>query len=60
MLCPPLALNLINTLYPTHIRGINLLTSAAFTLLALVAKGATAAFYLRQRPVSPDVVADIT
>ena len=31
-------------------------TTAALTLLALLAKGATGAFYLRERPARPDVV----
>lgn len=58
VLCPPLALNMLNAIYPTDIVAISLLTTAGLALLALLAKGSTAAFYLRERPVSPDVVAD--
>jgi hypothetical protein len=47
--CPPLALNLLNTIYRTRSVWLTLLTTAALTLVALVAKGATAAFYLRQQ-----------
>ncbi len=58
VLCPPLALNMLNVIYPTNVLTISLLRSATLAVLALVAKGATAAFYLRERPISPDVVAD--
>jgi hypothetical protein len=58
ILCPPLALNMLNTIYPTQIPLVRVVTTAGFALLALLAKGATAAFYLRERPASPDVVAD--
>jgi hypothetical protein len=57
VLCPPLALNLLNSIYPTSILAVRLSTTAGLALLALLAKGATAAFYLRERPASPDVVA---
>jgi hypothetical protein len=58
VLCPPLALNMLNVIYPTNILAVRLVTTAGLALLALLAKGSTAAFYLRERPVSPDVVAD--
>jgi hypothetical protein len=51
VLCPPLALNLLNTIYSTHVpAALRLWTSAALGLLALLAKGAIAAFYLRESP----------
>jgi hypothetical protein len=57
VLCPPLALNLLNTIYPTHIPLVSFVTTAGLTLLALLAKGATAAFYLREGgPVSADAL----
>ena len=59
ILCPPLALNMLNTIYPTDIPAVGVVTTAALALLALLAKGATAAFYLRQGAVSADVVADL-
>jgi hypothetical protein len=58
VLCPPLALKLLNVVYPTDILIVRLLTTVGLALLALLAKGSMAAFYLRERPVSPDVVAD--
>jgi hypothetical protein len=54
VLCPPLALNMLNSIYPTHITAVRLASAAGLAVLALLAKGATAAFYLRERPVSPD------
>ena len=51
VLCPPLALNLFNAMYSIQIPLLTLVTTAALAVLALVAKGATAAFYLRERPV---------
>ena len=59
LLCPPLALNLLNSIYPTQILVVNVVTTAGLGLLALLAKGAIAALYLRERPVSPDAVASI-
>jgi hypothetical protein len=56
VLCPPLALNLLNSIYPTQIHLVALFTTAALALLSLLAKGATAAFYLRERPVIPDAI----
>jgi hypothetical protein len=59
VLCPPLALNLLNAMYPTHHLVVILLRTAGFAVLALVAKGATAAFYLRERTVSADVIVGV-
>jgi hypothetical protein len=58
VLCPALALNLLNTIYTTDIRVVRLVTTAGLALLALLAKGAIAAFYLRARPVVPAALAD--
>jgi hypothetical protein len=58
VLCPALALNLLNSIYPTQIQVVKVATTAGLALLALLAKGATAAFYLRERPVVPEVVGD--
>jgi hypothetical protein len=52
VLCPPLALNMLNAMYPTHVPLVSLLTTAGLAALGLLAKGATAAFYLRQHPVT--------
>jgi hypothetical protein len=57
ILCPPLALNMLNTIYPTQIPLVSLVTTSALALLALITKGATAAFYLRERPVDADAPA---
>jgi hypothetical protein len=65
VLCPPLALNFLNTIYPTNIRVVHFVTTAGLALLALLAKGATAAFYLRERaasaetPANPDASATV-
>jgi hypothetical protein len=59
VLCPPLALNMLNVIYPTNILAVSLVTTSGLALLALLAKGSTAAFYLREHPVSPDVVGDV-
>ena len=59
VLCPPLALNMVNSIYPTNIPAVSVATTAGLALLSLLAKGATAAFYLRERPVTADVVADM-
>jgi len=58
VLCPPLALNMLNAIYPTDIRTVRVVTSAGLALLALLAKGATAAFYLRERPASAEIAGD--
>jgi hypothetical protein len=56
ILCPPLALNMLNAMYPTRSLAFTLVTTPALAVLALAAKGATAAFYLRNRPAAaPDV-----
>ena len=47
VLCPPLALNMLAAMYPTRLPAVVLIRTAALTILALVAKGATARFYLR-------------
>ena len=52
VLCPPLALNMLNAAHPTHLPVVIVLTTAALAVLALLAKGATATFYLREHPVS--------
>jgi hypothetical protein len=56
VVCPALALNMLNAIYPTDIRVVRVVTTAALALLALLAKGATAAFYLRERPASREIV----
>ncbi len=56
VICPPLALNMLNSVYPTQIHLVKVATTAGLAVLALLAKGATAAFYLRERPVVPDAV----
>lgn len=61
VLCPPLALNFVNAIYPMHLIGVRLVATAGLTVLALLAKGATAAFYLRERPTyGPDGAAHVT
>jgi len=40
---------MLNSIYPTEILVVNVVTTAGLGLLALLAKGATAAFYLRER-----------
>ncbi len=61
VLCPPLALNFVNTIYPMHLTSVRLIVTAGATVLGLLAKGATAAFYLRERPTyGPDGAAHIT
>jgi hypothetical protein len=55
VLCPPLALNAFNTIYSNNVSVVRwVVTTAVLTLLALMAKGATAAFYLRERSLSLD------
>lgn len=56
VLCPPLALGMLNTIYPTDVPMVHVATTAALALLMLFAKGATAAFYLRVRPMMPAAV----
>jgi hypothetical protein len=59
VLCPPLALNMLNAIYPTEIPVVAVVTTAGLALLALLAKGATAAFYLRAGSISSDAAADL-
>jgi len=55
VLCPPLALNLNSVIYhPADLPMLRLLGAAALAVVALLAKGATVAFYLRQLPVNND------
>jgi len=56
LLCPPLALNMLNAIYPTQGLWVSVVTTAGLGLLALLAKGAIAAFYLREHPVASDAV----
>jgi hypothetical protein len=58
VICPALALNMLNSIYPTQIQLVKVATTAGLAVLALLAKGATAAFYLRERPVVPDAVGE--
>jgi hypothetical protein len=48
--CPVLALNLNRLVYPVDLPALRLLAAAGLAVVALLAKGATVAFYLRQRP----------
>ena len=60
VLCPPLALNFVNAIYPMHLSGVRLVVTAGVTVIGLLAKGATAAFYLRERPTyGPDGAAHL-
>jgi len=54
VLCPPLALNLNSLTYPANLPVFQLLVAAGLVVVALLAKGSTVAFYLRERPVSND------
>ena len=49
VLCPPLALNLLNCISPVGGRVLQLTITFVVTLAGLLAKGAIAAFYLRER-----------
>jgi hypothetical protein len=60
VICPPLALNMVNAIYAGHFRAVQFVTMPALALLALLAKGATAAFYLRERPLAPGMVDSVT
>ena len=46
-------------MYPTQIPVVGIVASAVLALVALVAKGATAAFYMRSGSVSSETIADI-
>jgi hypothetical protein len=61
VLCPPLALNFVNAMYPMHLISVRLVVMAGLCLVGQAAKGATAAFYLRERPTyGADGAAHIT
>lgn len=61
VLCPPLALNVLNVIYPVSASPVRFALSVALALLGLLAKGAIAAFYLRERgSYSVDGAAHIT
>jgi hypothetical protein len=49
VLCPPLALNIMHVVYPADTLGVQFALSAVLVLVGLLAKGAIAAFYLRER-----------
>ena len=49
VLCPPLALNLLNYVFPFGGLVLQLTTTFVVTLVGLLAKGAIAVFYLRER-----------
>jgi len=49
VLCPPLALSLLNYIFPVGGRALQLMLTSVVTLLGLLAKGAIATFYLRER-----------
>src|SRR5439155_17730717 len=49
VLCPPLALNLLHVIHPVSGRTVGLAISSVLVLISLLAKGAIAAFYLRER-----------
>jgi len=49
VLCPPLALNLLNYIFPVGGLVLQLTITFGVTLVGLLAKGAIAAFYLRER-----------
>ncbi len=61
VLCPPLALNLMHMVYPVSNVPVNLVISSVLVFVSLLAKGAIAAFYLRERGThSEDGAAYIT
>jgi len=49
VLCPPLALNLLHMIHPFSGRTVGLAISSVLVVVSLLAKGAIAAFYLRER-----------
>ena len=49
VLCPPLALSLLNYIFPVGGRALQLMLTSVVTLVGLLAKGAIATFYLRER-----------
>jgi hypothetical protein len=54
VLCPPIALNVYNFAFPTDLPVLRLVVVAVLAAIALLARGATAAFYLREQSVSSD------
>src|SRR3989449_4531152 len=61
VLCPPLALNLLQVIHPVSGHTVGLAISSVLVLISLLAKGAIAAFYLRERgSYSDDGAAYIT
>ena len=54
VLCPVLALNMNRLVYPVHLPMLELIVDGALTVVGLLAKGATVAFYLRERPAYSD------
>ena len=61
LLCPPLAVNILSVVYPVSIPGARLVLDVVLALAWLLAKGAIAAFYLRERgSYSDDGAAYIT
>jgi hypothetical protein len=61
VLCPPFALNVLHLIYPTSNVGLQLALTVLLVLVSLLAKGAIAAFYLRERgSYSDDGAAYIT
>ena len=61
VLCPPLALNLLHMIHPISGRTVGLAISSVLVVVSLLAKGAIAAFYLRERgSYSDDGAAYIT
>src|SRR5438094_6983028 len=49
VLCPPLALNLLHLIYPVGNSAVQWAISSLLLFVSLLAKGAIAAFYLRER-----------
>jgi len=61
VLCPPLALNLLHLIYPVGNSAVQWAISSLLLFVSLLAKGAIAAFYLRERgSYSDDGAAYIT
>jgi hypothetical protein len=54
VLCPVLVLNMNRLAYPVHLPMLRLIVDGALTVVGLLAKGATVAFYLRERRVHSD------
>jgi hypothetical protein len=50
VLCPVIAFNMNRLAYPANLPALRLIAAAGLAVIALLAKGATVAFYLRQRP----------